>query len=146
MAIQPLSDIVLDVAMAADPVRAEAAKQKLLQAGGSLGDSFGEVLSAQAGPAGPGGRWSAVSEARFFASATGPAVTHGGTAEEAKRGLETMIAKMMVETMLPKDGGAFFGKGNAGGVWKSMLADKLAAELTKGNGLGILRNTTLGKG
>jgi len=53
---------------------------------------------------------------------------------------------MMVETMLPKEGDATFGKGTAGGVWRSMLADKLAAELTRGKGLGIMNNVSLKKG
>lgn len=147
MAIKPVTDIVLEVAMAADPARAQAAKQKLLEIGDSTLGSFGDVLSAQAPARGPyTGRWSPEAEARFFSAPTGAAVSGKGGMDEAKRGLETMMAKMMVETMLPKDGGQFFGKDNAGGVWRSMLADKLAAELTKGKGLGILRDTVLGKG
>lgn len=148
MAIKPVTDIVLEVAMAADPARAQAAKQKLLDFGDASLGSFKDVLSAQAPSAlRPfSGRWSPEAEARFFSAPTGAAVSGKGGMDEAKRGLETMMAKMMVETMLPKDGGQFFGKDNAGGVWRSMLADKLAAELTKGKGLGILRDTVLGKG
>ena len=68
------------------------------------------------------------------------------SSDEAKRGLETLVAKMMVETMLPKGGEATFGKGTAGEVWRSMLADRLASELTRGKGLGLLKNVSLSKG
>jgi hypothetical protein len=147
LSIKPVTDIVLEVAMAADPARAQAAKQKLLDFGDASLGSFKDVLSAQAPSLRTfSGRWSPEAEARFFSAPTGAAVSAQGGMDEAKRGLETMMAKMMVETMLPKDGGQFFGKDNAGGVWRSMLADKLAAELTKGKGLGILRDTVLGKG
>ncbi|MBX9741559.1 MAG: rod-binding protein [Beijerinckiaceae bacterium] len=148
MAINPLSDIVLEVAMAADPARAQAAKQKLLEVGAAGADMFNDVLAQKAAAVGGefSSRWSPMAEAKFFGAPTGSAVTGKGGMDEAKRGLETMIAKMMVETMLPKDGGTYFGKDNAGGIWRSMLADKLSAELTKGKGLGILRDTVLGKG
>jgi len=39
-----------------------------------------------------------------------------------------------------------YSKGTAGDVWRSMLADRLASELTRGKGLGLLKNVSLSKG
>lgn len=145
MAIQPLSDIILDVANAADPARAQAVKQKLSELGDGLpAGSFDDVLSSSGTATST--RWSSIAEAQFFSARTGPAIKQQGSMDEARRGLETMVVKLMVENMLPKEGNEFYGKGNAGGVWRSMLADKLSAELTKGKGFGILRGVQLGKG
>ena len=41
--------------------------------------------------------------------------------------------------MLPKESEEVFGKGTAGGVWKSMLAEQLGAQLAKGKGIGIAK-------
>lgn len=145
MSIQPISDIILDVAMAADPAKVSAAKQRLSELGGtSASGSFGEVLSAQTGETST--RWSPLAEARFFSAPTGVAIKEKASMDQARRGLETLVAKMLVESMLPKEGGTFFGKDNAGGVWRSMLADKIAAEMTKGKGLGILPANVMKKG
>ncbi|MDB5596809.1 MAG: putative flagellar protein FlgJ-like protein [Hyphomicrobiales bacterium] len=144
VSIQPISDIILDVAMAADPAKASAAKQRLSELDDASGRSFGEVLSAQTGETST--RWSPLAEARFFSAPTGVAIKEKASMDQAKRGLETLVAKMLVESMLPKEGGTFFGKDNAGGVWRSMLADKIATEMTKGKGLGILPANVMKKG
>jgi Rod binding domain-containing protein len=39
--------------------------------------------------------------------------------------------------MLPKSGGAFFGKGAGGDVWRSFLAKDLAQTMTQRGGLGL---------
>jgi flagellar protein FlgJ len=142
MSVQPLSDIILDVANAADPVKVAAVKQRLAEASG--GD-FAALLGGS--EAAPFHDWSASAKANFFASPTGARIVESNTSpDEAKRGLETLVAKMMLETMLPKEGEATFGKGTAGNVWRSMLADRLATELTRGKGLGLLKDVSLTKG
>jgi flagellar protein FlgJ len=146
MSIQPISDIILDVANAADPAKVAAVKQRLAEAAG--GD-FAALLGSGA-PASSSTeftKWSGPARAQSFSAPTGARVIERNTSsDEAKRGLETLVAKMMVETMLPKGGEATFGKGTAGEVWRSMLADRLASELTRGKGLGLLKNVSLSKG
>jgi len=142
MTIQPISDIILDVANAADPVRAAATKEKLAQASGV---DFASLLAGST-PQASGQNWSDVSRARFFSDATGKPLVSGHGADEAKRGLETLIAKMLIETMLPKESAATYGQGTAGGIWRSMLADRLAEDLTRGKGLSILKNVSFNKG
>ena len=58
---------------------------------------------------------------------------------EVYRKFEAFILQTFVETMLPKESEEVFGKGTAGGVWKSMLAEQLGAQLAKGNGIGIAK-------
>jgi hypothetical protein len=142
MSVQPLSDIILDVANAADPAKVAAVKQRLAQA--SAGDFAALLGGAERAPS---NGWSASTKANFFSAPAGARSVERNTApDEAKRGLETLVAKMMVETMLPKEGAATFGKGTAGNVWRSMLADRLASELTRGKGLGLLKNVSLTRG
>ena len=146
MSIQPISDIVLDVANAADPAKAAAVKQRLAEAAG--GD-FAALLGSGAAASSLLGatKWSEPARAQFFSAPTGARVIERNTSsEEASRGLETLVAKMMVETMLPKGGGAIFGKGTAGDVWRSMFSDRLATELTRGKGLGLLKDVSYHKG
>ncbi len=146
MSIQPISDIILDVANAADPAKVAAVKQRLAEAAG--GD-FAALLGSGAPASSPTGstQWSEPARAQFFSAPTGARVIERNTSsDEARRGLETLVAKMMVETMLPKSGGATFGKGTAGDVWRSMLSDRLATELTRGKGLGLLKDVSLNRG
>jgi hypothetical protein len=41
--------------------------------------------------------------------------------------------------MLPKNAESVFGKGTAGGIWKSMMAEKLADQISRSGGIGIAR-------
>jgi Rod binding domain-containing protein len=45
----------------------------------------------------------------------------------------------MVESMMPEDSQAMFGSGTAGSVWKSMLAEKVAAEIARSGVIGIAK-------
>jgi Rod binding domain-containing protein len=44
---------------------------------------------------------------------------------------------MFVESMLPKDAEQVFGKGSAGNIWRSMMAEQIGNEMAKGKGIGI---------
>ena len=142
MMLQPVSDLILDVANAADPQKAALTKQKLAEAAG--GD-FPHLFQTTAKSVGSSS-WSDQARAGFFAGQTGKPLLAGDPAEQAKRGLETLIAKMLVENLLPKENAATFGHGTAGGVWRSMLADRLAEDLTRGQGLGMFKNVSFQKG
>ena len=43
--------------------------------------------------------------------------------------------------MLPKNAESVFGSGTAGGIWKSMLAEKLADQISRSGGIGIAQRT-----
>jgi Rod binding domain-containing protein len=64
----------------------------------------------------------------------------------AFRELESFVLQSFITEMLPKNASNVFGKGTAGAVWRSMLAEKLAAEIVKGGGLGIAQKIAAGAG
>ena len=56
---------------------------------------------------------------------------------EAFRQFESFILQSFIETMLPKNAESVFGSGTAGGIWKSMMAEKLADQISRSGGIGI---------
>ena len=55
------------------------------------------------------------------------------------RKFEAFVLQVFVETMLPKQSEDLFGKGTAGTVWRSMLAEQLGNQLAQGKGIGIAK-------
>jgi len=135
VSINPTSDIVLDVARAADPVKCRAAVENLSP--GEIADpasitGFDHVL---------------VETVQTYQAKRLSFIGNGATTPEippqvdarmkAYRGLEQLVLENLVENMLPKESGAFFGTGTAGEIWRSFLADQLAAQVGKVVDLGI---------
>jgi len=58
---------------------------------------------------------------------------------KAYKGLEQLVLQKLVETMLPNDAGELFGHGAAGDIWRSMLAEQLAAQIGKSVDLGLAK-------
>jgi hypothetical protein len=142
MSIQPPSDIVMDVAQAADPARSQAATRRLMAyAAGDEPGPFGALVTPTSRPMGP-----AMSpEATLARLASGGRPASAGSqgtgvhnAGGAQRDLESFFLQTVFDTMMPKQSGALFGTGTAGSVWKSMLAEQLARQVTASGGLGIL--------
>lgn len=156
MSISPPSDIVLDVARAADPVRYKEAAERLHQL------SFGQTqasLSADAASAFDSALADAadvpalaplpIIQMPFDAVAamtrlktdtalsSGMTVPSAGGSAETFRTFEAMFLANFVETMLPKQSDAIFGAGSAGQIWRSMLAEQIAAQMADGGGVGI---------
>lgn len=132
MSIAPPSDILMDVAQAADPRAAMAAAERLRrpQAAAGASESFARSLAASAAPR-PAPNFSWPVHARAAAEPQ-------SAATKAAKGLEEFFLKSVVETMLPR-GEAAFGAGAAGDAWRSMLADQLAHQLGGSIDLGIAR-------
>lgn len=137
MSINPPSDIVLDVARAADPARSVAATERLAQmaAGSASADAnFSSVLSELRTLPG---------EAASLRSQLELGSVHApGKSEpldpqtKAYRGVEALVLRNLVENMLPSSE-EFFGEGTAGMIWRSMMADQLGDDLAKKVHLGI---------
>lgn len=119
MAISPPSDIVLDVARAAEPMDVEAARAALAKRAGGASVAFSVDANTAARPAGPS------------------VGTNRG--EEFKR-FEAMVLQTFVQNMLPKDAESVYGKGLAGDMWKSQLAEHLADVMAERGGIGIARS------
>lgn len=141
MAISPPSDIVLDVLHAADPGAARAAARTLsrLSAGGVEGPTaFGETQAAT--PAWPGPRMP------FDTAGARVAMRSEAGQGGPLRQFEAFVLQTFVQAMLPEDGEAVFGRGTAGSVWKSMLAEHIAGELARSGGIGIADSLAPGGG
>lgn len=142
MIVTATPDLVLDVLDAADPVTQRAATAKL-NALKSSDTDFATTMDAEVGKAVA----AAADQSATRISDTQPPAVNGAPVKvikapasgEAYRKFEAFILQTFVETMLPKESEEVFGKGTAGGVWKSMLAEQLGNQLAKGNGIGIAK-------
>ncbi|QPC85413.1 flagellar biosynthesis protein FlgJ [Mesorhizobium sp. NBSH29] len=120
MAISPPSDIVLDVARAAAPASIEEARAALLRRGGAPYSS---------------------------ASASFDAGNMRGTSGNANAAVpktfvkfEAMVLQTFVQEMLPKQTEAVYGKGMAGDMWQSLLAQQLGDVIAERGGIGIAKS------
>ncbi|GAB4543404.1 MAG: rod-binding protein [Roseibium sp.] len=127
MAISPPSDLILDVAKAADPAGlAEATSRLRSIAEGASGAGFSLAFQSVS---------NRVTSADNSVRATGTHVNEAAKSPGEK--FEAMILTQFVETMLPDDAEMVFGKGASGEIWKSMLAEQVATQLAASGGVGI---------
>ncbi len=127
MAISPVSDLILDVARAADPQKASAASRAL--AAGDGGAGFSAALSQTQGAVDAGG-YAYRNGGQQLSQAMSPA-------KKAAVGVESVLLKSFIDEMLPKDAADVFGSGTAGDVWRSMLSEKIADQVAKSGALKI---------
>ena len=143
VAISPPSDIVLDVASAADPAQVRAATERLakLAADPNATVGFADALASTKGltpaktataPAavpGPAG----LADARDSMSVSGP---HDKM--KAYQKFEAVLLQNFVESILPKDS-ELFGDKNSADIYRSMMAEQFANQLAKSGSLGIAK-------
>jgi len=139
MAFNPGTDVILEVASAADPSRASLAAQRLSAIAGSNATPADFVASldraAGATKAMPAPLPSAAeARSRLVVASTGP-----DKLGKARTQFEAMMLNSFVSEMLPKDTGEVFGQGMAGDMWRSMLADQVSTQIAKSGKLGIAR-------
>ena len=147
MAITPPSDIVLGVALAADPQKYRTAAERLQRLSAVVG-AGADMPSWQASVTREPARDGAVADsnpARPIAprAATGSSKQAAG-ASDAFGKLEAFVLQTFVQSMLPKNASHVFGKGTAGDVWKSMLAEKLANEIARSGQVGLAKRLQAG--
>jgi hypothetical protein len=118
LAISPPSDIVLDVARAATSQDVEAARAALIERSGAPATSFPDTAHGLS---------------RDSAGTVDP------PAQTYKR-FEAMVLQTFIQNMLPKDTQDVYGKGVAGDMWKSQLAERLADVVAERGGIGIARS------
>jgi len=137
VSIQPPSDIVLDVAQAADPVKSMAATQKLLRASSpdGTGAAFSNVLEDVTMP--PDNTANLKTQLGLMNARASMTQTANAedTRTKAYQGLETLIFQNLFETTLPHD--SSLGSGMAGDIWRSMMAEQLAKQSAKMIDLGL---------
>ena len=140
MSISPATDIVLDVARAADPTRYKRAVARLDEtARAGFADSLAAEESAPPrSPQAPPGSLPQQAVHQPVARASGAETDKTDKTASTYRQFEAMALANMLESAMPSDEG-FFGKGVAGDTWKSMLIDQIANEMAKHGGVGIAR-------
>lgn len=138
MIVTPTSDLVLDVLDAADPVTQRTATAKLEALKSSDAD-FAATMDAAASKAADQAAGSVAEAQSGVVNGPPVQVIKKPGPDEVYRKFEAFILQTFVETMLPKESEEVFGKGTAGGIWKSMLAEQLGAQLAKGKGIGIAK-------
>ncbi|MET4386181.1 flagellar protein FlgJ [Bradyrhizobium sp. F1.4.3] len=147
MIVTATPDLVLDVLQAADPVTQRAATAKL-DALKSSDRDFAATMDAEVGKAAAAAADQSaakVAEAQSGVVNGAPVqVIKAPASGEVYRKFEAFILQTFVETMLPKESEEVFGKGTAGSVWKSMLAEQLGNQLAKGKGIGIAKQLAAG--
>ena len=138
MAIEPPSDIVLDVLKAADPTRAAAASQRLSELGNMRGASspdFATAVDEVAKTAGAIGNSSSAVAAGALNQPTTRLSNDAGSKNQTE--FDAMLLSNFVKEILPKDASSVFGRGFAGEMWKSMLADQVSRQLASSGALPI---------
>jgi hypothetical protein len=149
MTIAPASDIVLDALMAADPAKSQAVADRLSQLRSSRAGDFDTAIAA---PDGANRAASTVAAGAISQDALTPALlaqrpppridttaSSRGTVAPAYRKFEAFVLQTFIEAMLPRDSAVNFGKGVAGDVWRSMLAEQLGSAVAKSGGVGIAK-------
>lgn len=124
MAISPPSDIVLDVARAADPAAVETARAGLMsrtQASGVAATFDAGLVSSRASGGAP----------ILGRQAEAP------SAPQAAKKFEAMVLQTFISSMMPKDAESTFGTGLSGDMWKSLMAEKVAGVVADRGGIGI---------
>jgi peptidoglycan hydrolase FlgJ len=138
MAFSPRTDVVLEVASAADPSRATLAAQRLNALAGSNAPAadFAADLDRAARPSETTAPLANAADARSRL-----AEAQGGLdkTRQAKTQFEAMMLNSFVSELLPKDTGEVFGQGMAGDMWRSMLAEQVSTQIAKSGKLGLAK-------
>jgi len=137
MSIFPATDIVSDVARAANPRKLQASMARLNNAAAASARpsvSFAANMQAMhvsgSSPTPPSLSRGADSVAPNPDETRSPSVTAG-------KKFEAFILQSWLETFLPKEESGIFGSGGAAGVWRSMMAEQLGVQLADAGGIGF---------
>ncbi len=147
LAIQPPSDIVLDVVRAADPAARNRAMQRLQAIAGDGISRTGPSANSGARSTVHSGPRSLFTTELMYAGRHPAGTTFSGVGSAAQaqsaRSLkafqqyEAFVMQSFVSSMMPKGATATYGKGTAGQFWKSMMAQEIGKEISKSTRLGI---------
>ncbi len=126
MAVDFPSDLIADVARAADSQALQQARARL------AGASAPNDVAARAFA----GELAATD--KTGAAAAAPRASAKADAKPLQR-FEAMMLQQMIQQMMPKDAGAVYGEGFAGDMWRSMQAEKMAESFAERGGIGIAK-------
>ncbi len=132
MAINPPSDLVMDVARAADPQAYRMAAERLNAVSGVAAPMGGSAATGLT-------RDNFGSFSENLAAGVSVRPDAQSAASPAYRKFEAFMLQSFVQSMFTSDTTATFGKGIAGEYWKSMMAEAMANKMADGGGVGIAR-------
>lgn len=127
MAINPPSDLVLDVAMAADPQAMRASAERLRTMTADRAAAQMPLSSEHFARLQMGGNIS--EDALAKTPAPNPAF----------KKFEAFMLQSFVESMFSGENQAVYGEGIAGGYWKSMMSEAIANQMADAGGIGVAR-------
>ncbi|KEG18340.1 rod-binding protein [Bartonella bacilliformis] len=138
MAIQPPSDIVLDVARAADPLEYRASIEKLRIAQNAMRTPDSVLISVN-----EKADFSDLVRSDFVPPKEVVHQVHikskaiNDKNSEVFKAFEAFMLQSFIENMFTTDLPSVFGKGQAGKIWKFMMIEQLAKEFAMSGGVGI---------
>ena len=148
--MDPKSDLLLGVSNAADPARFREAVGKLRAVSSDQGDFAAMLASGKTSDkiqdrlgSGPEDAISPSSASATPGSKATVANSNTGLGDVFNK-LEAFIMQTFIQSMLPKEAPSVYGKGTAGDVWKSMLAEKMGNEVARSGQLGIAKRLSSG--
>lgn len=127
MAINPPSDLVLDVARAADPDAMRASAEKLRS-----------LTSMRAADPVAGAAFTDEPALAMNVGSMEPP-PQSAQAKTAYTKFEAFMLQSFVESMFSTDTSSVFGKGIAGDYWKSMMSEAIANQMADAGGIGIAK-------
>lgn len=133
MAVSVISDIVMDVVRAADPSEVQVAQAKLR----SNQAAFAASSLAETGN-GFAANVDRINSAESRAG-LGNVNTRVNRQEipDTYRQFEASVLQTFVQNMMPNESEDIYGKGNAGEIYKGMMAEQFAKSIAESGGIGI---------
>lgn len=135
MAVDFPSDLIADVARAADGNAVEQARARLAGVAEAKADKVAAGAFAEAMDETDGAFGALAPDASPSASPSRAVAMK--TDNEALQRFEAMMLQQMIQQMMPKEAGAVYGDGFAGDMWRSLQAEKLGEAFAERGGLGI---------
>jgi Rod binding domain-containing protein len=125
------------VARAVDPAELAAARTQLAERAraGVARTEFPDVAAAGATSIETAAK--NMADMRFSGHAGAGKAEKSGETPEAYRKFEAAVLQNFMQSMMPKDSEAVYGKGLAGDMWKSELAKQMGTVLSERGGIGI---------
>ena len=140
-------DLILGVASAANATKHREAVARLERLSGQTA----RAVDAASAAAETDSSWStaiktaAANRPRATAPIAPPTTNDSTKPNEVYVQFEAVLLQNMVENMMPKDSEAMFGSGTAASMWKSMLAEKISAEIARAGTVGLAKQIAAGQ-
>jgi hypothetical protein len=133
MSIFPATDIISDVARAADPGKVKVAIKRLEDIGGEKARQVDLAFSAaESSVASLRGKTQSVTRVDAAASTATRVETLSPTQK-----FEAFLLQGWLDVILPKEGSGVYGGGAGTGIWRSMMAEQLATQIVRAGGVGL---------